>query len=162
MSHPSVLSRFHAPRGSNWIHLFAVLAALGVMTGCHAGFHTGYAAYEREKYDKAAEKLEPLAERGHARSQFLLGLMHDRGHGVERDLERAAHWYEQAATQGFAPAQTNLGVLLQTGAVDEPAPERAAGWYEQAAAQGHAAARHNLAMLLLTGRGMEVDRDRAR
>lgn len=162
MSHPSVLFRFHAPRASSWIPWLTLLAALGVMAGCHAGFQTGYAAYERENYEKAAQKLEPLAERGHARSQFLLGLMHDRGHGVERDLERAAAWYEQAATQGFAPAQTNLGVLLQTGAVDEPAPEHAARWYEQASAQGHAAARHNLAMLLLTGRGVKVDRDRAR
>lgn len=161
-------------RRSQRVTVFLAAAVISALAGCNTGFHTGLAAYEGENYAQAAVKLQPLAEQGHARSQFLFGLMHERGHGVEQDLERAAHWYRAAAEQGFAPAQTNLGVALQTGAIGAPEADseadseaepdfaRAAQWYQRAADQGHAAARHNLAMLYLTGEGVEADRDRAR
>ena len=40
------------------------------------------------------------AERGFAPAEFSLGLLHERGHGVPRDLERARHWFARAAEHG--------------------------------------------------------------
>lgn len=40
------------------------------------------------------------AERGFALAEFSLGLLHERGHGVPRDLERARHWFARAAEHG--------------------------------------------------------------
>ena len=40
------------------------------------------------------------AERGFALAEFSLGLLHERGHGVPRDLERARHWFALAAEHG--------------------------------------------------------------
>ena len=40
------------------------------------------------------------AERGFALAEFSLGLLHERGHGVPRDLELARHWFARAAEHG--------------------------------------------------------------
>ena len=40
------------------------------------------------------------AERGFALAEFSLGLLHERGHGLPRDLERARHWFARAAEHG--------------------------------------------------------------
>ena len=46
-------------------------------------------AYEAEDFARAIEILLPLAEAGIADAQFLLGLMHANGQGVEQNFYRA-------------------------------------------------------------------------
>lgn len=56
----------------------------------------------------AAELHEQAAARGHAMSQYYLGVAHANGDGVERDESRALHWLERAAESGVRGAQYNL------------------------------------------------------
>ena len=46
------------------------------------------------------------AEQGFALAEFNLGLLHERGHGVPRNLERARQWFARAAEHGHPLAAT--------------------------------------------------------
>ena len=59
--------------------------------------------------------LFAAADAGHAPSQNLLGMLHQRGRGFPRNPQDAAYWYKRAADQGLAVAQFNLGVLYRSG-----------------------------------------------
>jgi uncharacterized protein len=71
----------------------------------------GRAAYKRGDYATAMHFLRPLAERGNADAQALVGGMYDNGLGVPRDDAQTIFWYGKAAEQGDARAQYNLGVM---------------------------------------------------
>ena len=49
------------------------------------------AAYKSGDYEKAFWLLKPLAEQGHAGSQFNLGSMYKDGYGVPKDNAKAVH-----------------------------------------------------------------------
>jgi TPR repeat protein len=100
----------------------------------------GYQSYLKGDYKAAYEEWLPLAELGDAEAQFNLGVMHDEGAGIARDLSVASEWYLKAAEQGFVDAQTNLGILYMTGQ-GVPCDKATAGrWLRKAAAQGDAEA----------------------
>jgi hypothetical protein len=80
-------------------------------------------------------------------AQNKLGIMYQRGRGVEKDEAQAAYWYGKAATQGFAWAQANLGYLYEKGRGVAQDPKLAALWYRKAAKQGHEAAQQRLKKL---------------
>ena len=50
-----------------------------------------------QSYDAAASLYIGAAERGDPTGQHLLGLMYDKGHGVERDVVEAYKWLSLAA-----------------------------------------------------------------
>lgn len=50
----------------------------------------GESAYWMGNYEKAREIFRPLADSGVADAQHYLGLMHDKGPGVEQDPSEAA------------------------------------------------------------------------
>ena len=94
-------------------------------------------AYDISDYAEAAKLLRPLAEKGNATAQFLMGQIFFFGLGVERDDARAASWYAGAARAGNAEAQYRLGYLHATGqglAYDAAAAER---YWTAAAGKGH-------------------------
>jgi len=66
-------------------------------------FSEGWTDEERIKW------FHEQAEQGHAIAQFNLGVMYDKGEGVEKDYDEAFKWYRKAAEQGDADAQYNLG-----------------------------------------------------
>ncbi|MEL0293952.1 MAG: tetratricopeptide repeat protein, partial [Alphaproteobacteria bacterium] len=76
-----------------------------------ADFDKGLTAAKRGDYATALREWMPLAEQGHARAQYNLGLMHHNGYGVEQDDAMALKWWQRAAEQGLADAQYNLGVM---------------------------------------------------
>jgi TPR repeat protein len=80
-----------------------------------SGFDAGLLAYHRGDHAVAMEIWRPLAERGHAASQYSLGLLYSRGEGVLPDLRQAAKWYRKAADQGDPDAQLNLGLMYTQG-----------------------------------------------
>ena len=57
----------------------------------------GHRAYERGDYTKACRLYRLAADQGYAPAQCNLGLMYERGRGVERDYGKAHHWYQKAA-----------------------------------------------------------------
>jgi len=62
-------------------------------------------------YQQASAYYQGLAEQGWAPAQYSLGLMHERGKGVELDREKAAYWYRKAAEDGYEPAKAALATL---------------------------------------------------
>lgn len=50
------------------------------------------------------------AEQGHVLAQYNLGLMYERGVGVEMDAKQAFHWFKEAAKGGDSAAQAKVFV----------------------------------------------------
>jgi hypothetical protein len=88
-----------------------------MLTGAAAAgpLEDGTAAYQRGDYATALRLLRPLAEQGHARAQYNLGVAYHQGKGVPQDYAEAVKWYRLAAEQGHARAQYNLGVAYHQG-----------------------------------------------
>lgn len=128
-------------RRSQAMKLTRTLAAIMLVSSLNAPvaagpFEDAVAAYERDDYTTALRLLRPLAEKGVAAAQFILGVMYDNGHGVPRDYAEALKWYRLAANQGHARAQINLGVMYFKG---EGVPQdyvQAHMWVSLAVAQG--------------------------
>ena len=72
-------------------------------------------AYSRGDYLQAVNVLSPLAARGVARAQGLLGFMYENGFGVPQAYDAAADLYQRAAVQGDAFAQNRLGLIYDKG-----------------------------------------------
>lgn len=96
--------------------LFAVLLVAVLATHANAqNFKTGLDAYDRGDFETALKEWQPLAERGDARAQFNLGVIHFNAQGVPHDTTKAVEWYRAAADQGYGPAQAGLAFLYETG-----------------------------------------------
>ena len=95
-----------------------VLAAFGFaqMRPAQAdAFTRADAAYARGDYVRAVNILTPLASRGNANAQALLGFMYENGFGAPQAYDAAADLYIQAATSGHPFAQFKLGLLYDKG-----------------------------------------------
>lgn len=100
-------------------HLGVLVLAGLPMGAAWAGYDEGLAAYQRGRHDVALKEFTDAAARGDARAQRSLGLMHERGDGVPRDLAVAAEWYRKAVAQGLVSAHYNLAyvtLMPQSGA----------------------------------------------
>jgi TPR repeat protein len=73
------------------------------------------AAYARGDYVRAVNILTPLALRGNANAQALLGFMYQNGFGAPQAYDAAADLYIQAATSGQPFAQSMLGLMYDKG-----------------------------------------------
>lgn len=101
------------------------------------------------------ERVRPLAEQGNPNAQYNLGVIYDRGYGVERDYAKARAWYEKAAAQGNASAAHNLGMMYKKGHGVSVDYQQAADWFKQAAELGEPAAQNNLGVMYAEGMGVE-------
>ena len=91
--------------------------ALAVLLGAQAlpAFQDGLLAYHRGDHAVAMEIWRPLAERGDASAQYMVGYLYARGEGVVSNSGKAARWYRKAADQGDPDAQLNLGLMYVNG-----------------------------------------------
>src|SRR5262249_7132050 len=81
----------------------SILAALLLLVApgvAFAGFKEAVEAYQRGDFTTAFAELQPLAEQGVLEAQYNLGILYEKGEGVDKDLAKAASWYEKAADQG--------------------------------------------------------------
>ncbi len=117
----------------------------------------GVAAYQAKAYAKAAELWMPLAEKGVAAAQYLLGTLYIEGKGVEHDDAIAVKWFQRAANQGDARAQYDLGASYAEGAGIPKSEVEAAKWFQRAADQGMGFAQLNLGLLYASGNGVPQD-----
>ena len=67
-----------------------------------------------DQFEQAAAWYQGLAEKGDAASQFYLGMLYQKGLGVEQDNQVALEWLEKAAAQGDARAIYALALSTQT------------------------------------------------
>ena len=94
------------------IFLLILLTLPSVMA---ADFQKGVKAANSGDFVVALKEFRPLAEQGHARAQFNLGVMYDNGYGVAEDNSQAVYWYRKAAEQGIARAQFKRGAMYAIG-----------------------------------------------
>ncbi|MFQ5785339.1 MAG: hypothetical protein ACE5H8_11010 [Alphaproteobacteria bacterium] len=91
-----------------------VLLLAGLPAGpAAADFPAAVEAYDQGDYATSFAESQPLAERGDADAQYMLGYLYARGEGVARDLVRAYLWYALAARQGDSFAAAALGDLAR-------------------------------------------------
>ncbi len=95
--------------------LAATLLCLMLATPTWAGFYEGLAAYKLGEYATALREWRRLAEQGHAKTQYNLGVLYQKGQGVPQDDAEALQWYRKAAEQGNARAQRRLGFMYGRG-----------------------------------------------
>lgn len=71
--------------------------------------------YDTGDYAQAVKLYRPLAEKGNADAQYVLGMMYRAGRGVERNNNEAKKWYQLASEQGQPMAQFYLGWMHARG-----------------------------------------------
>jgi TPR repeat protein len=97
----------------------------------------GIAAFETMNYTKTLALLMPLAEKGIAEAQCIIGSLYQIGLGVQVSWEEAVRWYLKAAEQGHALACNNLGCIYSVGGVGIAMDKvKARMFYERAAELG--------------------------
>jgi ankyrin repeat protein len=115
-------------------------AVLTLMPAVHAADDTEPArlALRTKQFAQAIASLQPLAARGDADAQYLLGLAIQNGVGIAQDPATARRWLQAAADQKHAAAAFALAGAL---AVDPAAARTDVNrWLEVSAALGYPAA----------------------
>ncbi|MGB7756567.1 MAG: SH3 domain-containing protein [Salinisphaera sp.] len=107
------------------------------------------------------EQNRPLAKNGDASAQYNMGVLYDRGYGVERDYAKARQWYEKAAAQHYARAEHNLGIMYEAGKGVPRDLDKAAHWFRRGADDGQTASQNNLAVLYMKGEGVPQNTGKA-
>jgi len=118
-------------------------------------------AYNKGNYKTSAKLILPLAKKGLAKAQYNLGVMYEKGIGVEKNLNQAKKWFQFAAEQGLAKAQYNLGLMYGKGKGVEKDYSQAIKWMTLAADQGNGKAQTNLGWMYETGKGVPRDTQKA-
>ena len=111
--------------------------------------------------DRAAEKLEQVAERGDAYAQYRMGQLYREGPLLISDNRKAKHWLTQAAKQGLPEAQYALGKLLLSDDWEVRDPDEGIRWLKQAAENGSHFAAYRLGKEYLEGNAVNMDPTRA-
>ena len=89
-----------------WLGIILVLAlAAGPQAGRADPFQDATWAYEAGDFKKAMALWRPLAEQGDSQAQMILGIMHDDGYGVDRDVVGAHMWHNLAGANGNEKAR---------------------------------------------------------
>ena len=82
--------------------------------------YPGYEAYKQQRYSEALIQAKPIAERGNADAQTLVGSLYQLGLGVAVDEAKAIAWYEKASAQGYGLATNNLATMFSVqGRIEE-------------------------------------------
>lgn len=103
----------------------------------------------------AVRLFKPLAEKGLAAAQYLLGLEYYHGsEGVPKNYKESMKWFRLAAEQGDADAQNTLGGMYERGNGVQKDFKEAAKWYRLAAAQGKVLAQYSLGLMYREGKGV--------
>ncbi len=66
--------------------------------------------YDNKEYEKAYSLFLELANKGDKEAQYNLGLLYNRGHGVEMDQEESFKWFLKAAENGHPMSQYIVGL----------------------------------------------------
>ncbi|HUT50890.1 MAG TPA: tetratricopeptide repeat protein [Alphaproteobacteria bacterium] len=135
--------------------LIVVMVLATTLPSAADDFADAKQAFDAEQYRKAVRLLRPLAEKGDARAQHLLGRAHMFGLGAKRSDKQAQYWLMKAVAQDYAPAFSLLGRLLLE--IDR-SPARGLPLIKIAVRRGDPVAQAALGMLYLIGYpGIPVD-----
>ena len=144
-----------------WIIAASMCCMLGVGTATAAPIDDAGAAYNRGDYAQAIKLFRPLAAKGNAGAQTMLGMMYVKGEGVTRDYPEAFKWFLLSAAQGDAGAQNNLGAMYFNGDGVTRNYQEALNLFRLSAAQTNKHGQTNLAAMYLNGYGVTKDSQEA-
>jgi len=68
-------------------------------------YEDAVSAYQKNDFDRSLKTLKPLAEKGDARAQYMLGRHYQFGQGVKADKAEAYYWYKRAEGRGHLEAK---------------------------------------------------------
>ena len=94
-------------------------------------------AYMCVDYDKAYKLFLDNAKKGHALSQYMVGVMLGDGQGAERDERASFDWFTLAAQQNLVDAHFALGDMYRKGEGVATDNNQALFWFEVAKRGGH-------------------------
>ncbi|WJG10191.1 tetratricopeptide repeat protein [Aliiglaciecola sp. LCG003] len=103
------------------------------------------------------ELMTKAGDLGEAEAWFELGLIHNEGDGIDKNIPAAIDYYQRAIELGNARAAANLGYLYEIGNGVTKSNKRALAYYRIAADGGSATGRNNYATFLRYG--TEVNQD---
>jgi TPR repeat protein len=130
-----------------------------ILTSCilWAAEADDFESFIRGDYARAYPGLLNLAAQGDMAAQYTLGVMHEKGLGVNQDLVMAVKWYRKAGAHGHECAAQNLESIYLSG--DEPrfSDEEALSWYLWKANTGNVDAQYYLGEIFYLGLGISRD-----
>lgn len=133
-----------------------------LVSGVAGPLEDGTEAFRKNDYVAALLVLQPLADQGNARAQFMVGAMYFNGWGVTEDLKTGLNWIRKAAGQGEAGAQTLLGTAYLNGRGTELDYARAMNWLVKAADQKDSFAQRSIGEMYEKGLGVPKSRNKAK
>jgi TPR repeat protein len=114
-------------------------------------------AFDAKEWTQAAALCASEARAGTVTAQRNLGVMYDRGVGVQRDPARAAEWLRTAAQAGSRDAAYQLGAMYETGRGVSQDDAQSVSWYRKAALLGDREAQVKVGKAYEAGKGVATD-----
>ena len=116
---------------------------------------SGYEALQNRNYPKALYYLSYYAVLGDPKAQYNLGIMYNKGFGVEVDKKEAVGWFLLSAEHGNMLAQYALGYAYYKGEGVLQNFESALRHFKNSAFQGHPSSQVNIGKIYFLGQGIE-------
>jgi TPR repeat protein len=126
-----------------------------------ADFAAGMAAARQGDFVTALVEWEPLAATGGMDAQMNLGMMYERGAGVDQDPAMALILFTAAATQGHSLAAYKVGLAFQLGLGAPVDYCTAVTWFRVSAENGYPGGVYELGYAYYQGEGVEADPEEA-
>jgi TPR repeat protein len=114
-------------------------------------------SYSCVDYDKALRLFRANADKGHALSQYMVGVMLNAGQGAAKDDKAAFDWFTRAARQDLADAHFALGDMYHKGEGVAKDDAQALFWFKLAAAAGHSLAKDMVDSIASTLQPAQLD-----
>ena len=108
-------------------------------------------SFAQKKYDLALKYCQPAAEQGDPEAQYYLGIMYNKGFGLNQDYTEAMKWYLKAAEQDNKDALCSLANMYLEGEGVKQDYTEARNYFIKAANLGDAAAQYNLGVYIENG-----------
>ncbi|WP_201352819.1 tetratricopeptide repeat protein [Hydrogenimonas urashimensis] len=115
-----------------------------------------------KEYDRALYWFRKIAQSGHVKAQFYLGVMYAAGRDIDVDYKESAHWFKKAALQGDELAQLNIAMDYINGLGVGKDVKKGMAWLEKAARQGNVKAQNYLGYLFASGESVSQNYEKAR
>ncbi len=103
-------------------------------------------------YKTAYRRFRKLAQHGCPYSQCIVGIMHQKGIGADKNGTQAVYWFEKSAAQGWKDAEHRLGLMHLNGDGIAKNVKTGAHWLSMAASHGMNEAQDELSKLEAEGK----------
>lgn len=137
--------------------VLSLLLSVSVGSLQAAELEEGFQAFKAGNYEQALRSWLPIAEKDNADAQYNLGILYQKGLGVEKNPKTAFIWYKRASANGHSDAMYNLGIMYNKGRVVYRSPKDAVKWWRKSAQLGNAEAQFNLGVEYFYGRKIGKD-----